>query len=135
MTELNVNIKTEEEKKDLVERSEKAYKDGILATVNQIAADKPRFIMISGPTCSGKTTTSHIVAKEFKKLGLSARIISIDDFFHSRDYVNEHKVNIESIDAVDMEYFSECVNKISCSEEVDLPVFDFVSGERAGYVK
>ena len=134
MIELDTNIITEKDKKDLVARSEKAYKDGVIATVKRISEDRPRFIMISGPTCSGKTTTSHIVASEFKKLGISARIISIDDFFHSRDYVNEHKVDIESIDAVDMEYFSGCVNKISCLEEVKLPMFDFVSGERVGYV-
>ena len=134
MTELDINIRTDEEKKDLVMRSEKEYKDGIIETVKRIAADKPRFLMISGPTCSGKTTTAHIVSREFKKLGISARIISIDDFFHSRDYVNEHNVNIESLDAVDMAYFSECVNKISCSEEAMLPIFDFIGGERVGYV-
>lgn len=133
MVELNIDLKTEKEKTDYVKKSEKAYKDGILETVKRIAADKPRFLMISGPTCSGKTTTSHIISYELEKLGINAKIVSIDDFFHSRDYVIEHSVDIESSDAVDMEYFSECVNKISCSETVMLPKFDFVAGKRVGY--
>lgn len=133
MIELRTVFDTEKEKEDYVKLCEKEYTDRVIAVAHGIAADRPRFLMISGPTCSGKTTTSHILSRELKKHGLNAKIISIDDFFYGKEYVAEHNVDIESIDAVDMEYFSECVNKISKSEKAMLPHFNFVKGRRTSF--
>lgn len=130
MVELKTVFDTEKEKEEYVAQCEKEYRDRVIDVVEQIVTDRPKFLMISGPTCSGKTTTSHIMSNELKKRGLNAKIVSIDDFFHCKEYVIEHNVDIESIDAVDMEYFSECVNKISKSEKAMLPHFNFVKGKR-----
>lgn len=98
-----------------------------------------KFIALSGPTCSGKTTTSVRLTEEFATLGHRVRTISIDNFF--RDNSDTDRTNIcenaekdyDSPDALDLVCFAECVQGITQKQHVYLPTFDFIKGKRSSY--
>ena len=133
MIEINDLPKTAAEKKRFVIGSETGYKNRISDISEAIAKEKPTFLLISGATCSGKTTTANILSRDLKKRGYTAKIISIDDFFLDKDKMISENIDMESAAALDMECFYKCISDISALKKTELPVFDFVSGQRAAY--
>ncbi|MBQ2988762.1 MAG: hypothetical protein IJD59_06645 [Clostridia bacterium] len=126
---------TDEEIRLFVEDSEKHYKNQVLAIANEICGmDHIKFLTLSGPTCSGKTTTSYILEHEFEKRGLTVKIISIDDFYRNRaDISDDEKPDFESISAIDFPVFKTCVDQILNGKTAMLPIYDFNHGQRQGY--
>lgn len=125
---------TDKEVKDFVDAAEKRYIDQILDIKNEIK-EQPniKFLTLSGPTCSGKTTTSYILEKELEKVGITVKIISIDDFYRDHDDIfDDEEPDYESITAIDFDKFSECVGNILRGEVAYLPIFDFHKGIRTG---
>ena len=99
-----------------------------------------RLISLSGPTCSGKTTAAEMLSKRFEERGHGVNIVSIDDFYHGRDYLHmlsekkgEKTVDYDSVDTIDREALSVFVREAFSSSTVHSPVFDFKSGNRIGY--
>ena len=93
-------------------------------------------ITLSGPTCSGKTTTANKLTAEIAMAGKRAMVLSIDDFFHERTtpkLVCGTGTDYDSVAAIDLEYLSVCVRQMLADEPTLLPKFDFVTGRRAGY--
>lgn len=128
-------FQSEREIQAFVMNAEDHYKKQVLDIANAIA-DSPeiRFLTLSGPTCSGKTTTSYILEHEFEKRGISTKIISIDDFYRSRyDISDDEDPDYESITAIDLPLFCECVQKILNGETAMIPYYDFVLGQRTKY--
>ena len=117
-------------------RAEEHYKKQVLDIADDIAEqDNIRFLTLAGPTCSGKTTSSYILEQEFENKGISTKIISIDDFYRSRyDIADDEKPDYESITAIDLLLFKECVDKILKGKTAQLPVYDFVTGAREKYI-
>ena len=62
--------------KELVEYSEQSYHDRLHYAAEKIRASGAKIVMLTGPSASGKTTTSHGVARELKELGIPAQVIS-----------------------------------------------------------
>ncbi len=130
-------FKNDAEIRTFVECAEDHYKKQVL-DIAECVADDPaiRFLMLAGPSCSGKTTTSYILEQEFEKRGISTKIISIDDFYRSRhDIADDEEPDYESITAIDLEYFKECIDKILDGRTAMLPIYDFVTGYRSAYVE
>ena len=119
-----------------VEDSERNYKNQVLKIATEISElDHIKFLTLSGPTCSGKTTTSYILEHEFEKRGSTVKIISIDDFYRNRnDISDDEKPDYESISAIDFPIFQSCVDKILKGETAMLPIYDFKDGVRKGFV-
>ncbi len=99
-----------------------------------------RVYTLSGPTCSGKTTTAHRLDEAFSKLGKRVEVISIDDFFKSRPDADERhtatnaaELDYDSIDALDLDLFAQCAHKICQGQDCELPLFDFHNGQRKGF--
>ncbi len=93
-----------------------------------------KFITLSGPTCSGKTTASHIITRELENEGYELTVISIDDYFIDREILNsKHVLDYDSIDTIDLELFSKNLSDLKNDRATELPVFDFVSGKRTGF--
>lgn len=123
----------ETEMKDFVLLCENNYKAQIIDIAEKISSDKNiKFIMLSGPSCSGKTTTADILFKELEKNGKQAEVVSIDDFYRNR-IKDESKPDFESAAAIDLEYFGKCVAELTGGREAQLPVFDFNTETRKGY--
>ena len=129
-------FQNENEIREFVIRAEEHYKKQVLDIADDIAEqDNIRFLTLAGPTCSGKTTSSYILEQEFENKGISTKIISIDDFYRSRyDIADDEKPDYESITAIDLLLFKECVDKILKGKTAHLPVYDFVTGAREKYI-
>ena len=129
-------FKNDDDIRNFVSEAEKHYKKQVLDIADDVAKhDNIRFLTLAGPTCSGKTTSSYILEQEFEKKGISTKIISIDDFYRSRyDIADDEEPDYESITAIDLPCFKECVDKILNGKDAEIPVYNFVTGKREKYV-
>lgn len=134
----NYKFNDENEITDVIAAAEANYEAQICRAA-EAASDHPelRFVILSGPTCSGKTTTASRLTDSFASYGRKIIVISIDDFYRdnngSRSVDSTRKVDYESADAIDLEYFDECTTLIENGMPCSLPNFDFKTGKRAGY--
>lgn len=104
-----------------------------IATVITEKHDKINIILIAGPSSSGKTTFSKRLSVQLAVNGLHAIQISLDDFFVDRQHtpLDEHgELDFESLQAIDVVFFNQLLVKLLHGEQVELPRFDFQSGER-----
>lgn len=90
-------------------------------------------VLIAGPSSSGKTTFSKRLSVQLAVNGLHAIQISLDDFFVDREHTpkDEHgEHDFEALEAIDVALFNTILIRLLNGEEVELPKFDFQSGER-----
>lgn len=92
---------------------------------------KPRLILISGPSSSGKTTFSKRLAIQLRVIGLKAIPISLDNYFVDRELTPKDEwgeYDFESVDAINQKLFNENIMALLAGESVKLPKYDFKSG-------
>ena len=100
---------------------------------DEIVERGSKLVLIAGPSSSGKTTTSKRIAIQLIACGLHPHTLSTDNYFVNRvdTPLDEHgEYDFECIEAVDTAFFNEQMNQLLNGEEVELPRYDFVSGER-----
>ena len=119
---------------------EKEFRESVNSCADEILKNKNiKYTALSGPTCSGKTTTAKILTEKLKDHGLKVKTVSIDDFFFNReDLINEAQRNgtppdMDSVKAIDIEALRSFVLALENGERAYLPHYDFVSGMRDGY--
>ena len=100
----------------------------------QIVADGSRkFIMIAGPSSSGKTSFSHRLSIQLTAHGMKPHPIAVDNYFKNREDtpLDEYgERNYECLEALDVEKFNEDMLALLRGERIELPVFNFVTGHR-----
>ena len=100
----------------------------------EIAARKDvRFVMIAGPSSSGKTTFSHRLSTQLRAHGLRPYPIATDNYFVNRDRTprDEHgNYDFEGLGAMDVEQFNEDMVRLLNGETVELPTYNFKKGAR-----
>lgn len=100
----------------------------------QIAArGNVKFVMIAGPSSSGKTTFSHRLSIQLKTLGMRPHPIAVDDYFVNREDTPKHpdgSYNFETLGAIDVELFNRDMSALLRGEEVELPTYNFKTGQR-----
>lgn len=104
-----------------------------IATLITEKHEKVNLVLIAGPSSSGKTTFSKRLSVQLAVNGLHAVQISLDDFFVDRDHtpLDEHGAyDFEALEAIDIKYFNKVLLKLLGGERVEMPRFDFQSGER-----
>ena len=92
-----------------------------------------RFVLIAGPSSSGKTTFSHRLSIQLKACGLSPRPIAVDNFFVEREETprdENGEYDFECLETVDLKLFNGCLNSLLNGEEVALPTFNFKTGHK-----
>ncbi|MFI3176070.1 MAG: nucleoside kinase [Eubacteriales bacterium] len=95
--------------------------------------DSVKFVLIAGPSSSGKTTFSHRLSIQLKTLGMKPHPIAIDDYFVNRDQTPRDAVgnyNFECIEAIDCKQFNEDMLGLLAGERVQLPSYNFKTGKR-----
>ncbi len=103
----------------------------IAETIKRLGGKK--FIMIAGPSSSGKTTFSHRLSIQLKAHGLKPHPIAVDNYFVDREKtpLDEYgNFNFESLYAIDLEQFNKDMTALLNGEAVQIPDFNFVSGRR-----
>ena len=100
----------------------------------QIAASAgKKFIMIAGPSSSGKTTFSHRLSIQLTAAGLKPHPIAVDDYFVNRadSPRDEHgNYDYEALECIDVEQFNRDMTALLAGERVELPRYNFITGER-----
>ncbi len=131
---------TTAQKEELVMQSEAALRAQWDDMIDRFTHSDCRIYTLSGPTCSGKTTTAHLLVKAFSEIGKRVAVISIDDFFHSRPSVDERtncadadELDYDSIHALDLDCFAKCARLICEGKDCEMPLFNFHNGQRDGY--
>lgn len=130
MLNIDSDINSYQSAADYVALCEKRFEKMLTNTVTSVLSPTvPKIITLSGPTCSGKTTTAAKLTDVIEILGYRARVLSIDDFY--KDNLRfEEKPDFESAEAIDIEYFGECAEKLFSGKKVYLPTFDMKKGIR-----
>lgn len=96
------------------------------------APDK-KFVMIAGPSSSGKTTFSHRLSIQLRAKGLNPHPIAVDNYFVNRKDSprdEDGNYNYEALECIDVELFNRDMTALLAGETVELPVYNFISGER-----
>ena len=120
--------------KDIVLSQEAIMERNIGELAATIAADKGiKFVMMAGPSSSGKTTFSHKLSAHLRALGCVPHPLPLDDFYLDRDKmpIDEYgEIDFEAIEGLDIPYFNDCMVKLLNGERVLLPTFNFKIGKR-----
>jgi uridine kinase len=90
-----------------------------------------KVLLLSGPTCAGKTTLAKKIISDFEKIGRRVIVVSIDDFFKDRlenRAVNaDTKIDYDSVDVIDLPELEKCVPRALHEDKLVVPIFDFIS--------
>ena len=128
-----------EEVRKFVELHESEFENRLDEVAEKVCADSNvRIVALSGPSCSGKTTTANKLINELKARGKKVHVVSIDDFFYNKEKlveISNGKIDYDSIKTIDFEALTQCVKEIFSDGETLVPRFDFKLGKRVGYVK
>ncbi|QNM05532.1 nucleoside kinase [Qiania dongpingensis] len=105
---------------------------GEIAT--EIARDRNRkFVMIAGPSSSGKTTFSHRLSIQLRTLGLEPHPIAVDNYFVNREDTPRDEFgeyNYECLEAIDVKQFNQDMCALLEGKTVAMPTFNFKKGRR-----
>ncbi len=100
----------------------------------EIASRKDvRFVMIAGPSSSGKTTFSHRLSTQLRACGLRPHAIATDNYFKNREDTPrdaEGNFDFECLEAMDVAQFNQDMVRLLKGETVELPSFNFKKGAR-----
>jgi len=104
-----------------------------IATQIKENKDGIKFVLLSGPSSSGKTTTSRKLSLYLKTMGYNPVPVSLDDYFLNREetpLTPDGKYDFESLRAIDVKLFNNQMAKLLKGNKVVAPTFDFVEGKK-----
>ena len=91
-----------------------------------------KMVVIAGPSSSGKTTSSKRLSIELLARGISPIPIEMDNFFLDRELTprdENGEYDFETVNALNIPVFQDCMKRLMDGETVQIPRFDFVSGK------
>lgn len=119
---------------DFIQMNEILYDQNLENIASKIFNNrKIKSIFISGPSSSGKTTTSKKLALYLKSFGLDTLVLSTDDYFLEREQSprkEDGSYEFEIVDAIDIKLFSKQIKALLNGEEVIPPTFNFITGKK-----
>lgn len=120
---------------ELINLSESIQNFRLQQIANQISEhrDDIKFVLISGPSSSGKTTSARKLSLYLRTLGLNPVSISLDDYFLNREetpLTEDGKPDFESLRAIDVKLFNTQMTKLLKGNKITAPTFDFVEGKK-----
>ncbi|MBR4776741.1 MAG: nucleoside kinase [Lachnospiraceae bacterium] len=92
-----------------------------------------KFVMIAGPSSSGKTSFSHRLSIQLRTLGLKPHPVALDNYFKNREDTPKDEngnYNFECLEAIDVEGFNKDMLALLNGETVQMPTFNFKIGKR-----
>lgn len=97
-------------------------------------------VLITGPSSSGKTTTSKLLSAYLKEEGFNSIIVSFDDYYHNLNTICKmqnkpegtpaEELDLECPEAFDIKFFKKQMNEFLSGKEIILPVYDFLQKKR-----
>lgn len=119
----------------IVHESENLYEDNITTAAEMILErkDELRMVLVTGPSSSGKTTSTIKLEQRLKEKGFSFVPLNIDDYFfdlemHPKDEFGDY--DFETPQALDLELINDHLVKLCAGEQVLVPDYDFKKSKR-----
>jgi uridine kinase len=126
--------------REVISASLAVYESSLDEAANKVVArtnggDKLRMIWVSGPSSSGKTTTTVKLTQRLAKHGLRFLMLNLDDYFwsaieHPTDWLNDR--NFEAPEALDIQLLNEHLRALLDGQTVEKPLYSFKEGRRNG---
>src|SRR5690242_8727789 len=124
--------------KALVEDSLAIYEKSLDEAASKVmkrlnARDRIRMMWVSGPSSSGKTTTTVKLTERLQREGLRFLMLNLDDYFwslveHPTDWINDR--NYETPEALDIQLLNQHLRGLLDGETIEKPVYSFKEGRR-----
>ena len=120
---------------EFIAATEQGYHNKIFDAVDNIIRDKnKKIVLVAGPSASGKTTTSMFLCNEFKKRGVEATVVSLDNFYGLEEdmpRLPNGRADYETVYALDLKEVERAFKEIIEKGKTDIPVFDFLNHTRS----
>jgi len=120
---------------EIVAESEKAYNVDVENAAETMAArrDAIKIVLITGPSSSGKTTTTIKLGQRLSRMGMNLVTLNVDNYFfdlelHPKDEFGDY--DFETPQALDLPLINEHLVHLIEGEEVLIPYYDFKTGLR-----
>ena len=130
VNELAVNGKISE----FIKINEMMQDDELTKIVKNILSKRSiKVILVGGPSCSGKTTTSKKIALKVKEYGKNPIVISLDDYYKERSDTPKDEFgnyDFETLDAIDVKLFNKQLKDLLDYKPVKMPTFNFITGSK-----
>ena len=132
--EMNAIVKQKEKISSIIKVAEALQEKKIIKIADAVCGrGKVKLALIAGPSSSGKTTFSKRLSVQLAINGIHPIPLSMDNYFVPRTQTprdENGEYDFESIYAVDLELFNKQVNQLMNGEEVEIPYYNFETGER-----
>ncbi|MBO7409179.1 MAG: nucleoside kinase [Paludibacteraceae bacterium] len=120
---------------EMIKLSEALHEKKIAQIADTIVSRerRPKFIMISGPSSSGKTTFSKRLGIQLLVNGIRPITLSLDNYFVNRDDTPRDENgdwDFEHIDALDLPLLRQQIQDLMDGKEIKLPTYNFETGKR-----
>lgn len=121
---------------EMIKLSEALHEKKVAQIADMIAnreSGRPKFVLISGPSSSGKTTFSKRLTIQLLVNGIRPVVISMDNYFVNREDTPRDENgdwDFEDLHALDLKLFRQQLSDLSEGKEIDLPTFNFETGKR-----
>jgi uridine kinase len=132
--EMNAIVKQKEKISSIIKVAEALQEKKIIKIADAVCGrEEVKLALIAGPSSSGKTTFSKRLSVQLAINGIHPIPLSMDNYFVPRTQTprdENGEYDFESIYAVDLELFNKQVNQLMNGEEVEIPYYNFETGER-----
>lgn len=119
---------------DVILTQEALMEKKLGSLAEQIARDREKkFVMIAGPSSSGKTTFSYRLSIQLRAQGLRPHPFPLDDYYVDRENCprdEDGNFDFERLEALDVEQLNQDLTRLLAGEEVEVPIFNFKTGKR-----
>ncbi|MCR4797134.1 MAG: nucleoside kinase [Lachnospiraceae bacterium] len=120
--------------REIILTQEALMEEQIGSLAKEIVGNRDRkFVMIAGPSSSGKTTFSHRLSTQLRARGLNPHPFPLDDYYLDRDKMPLDEFgekDFEALEGLDIELFNSDMQKLLRGERTLLPNFNFKTGKR-----
>lgn len=112
-----------------------ALQEGRISDIAKEIVEKGtiKFVLIAGPSSSGKTTFSRRLSIQLKAKGLHPYPISFDNYYVNREDTpldENGDYDFECLEAIDLNLFNQNMKDLLDGKKVELPYFNFKTGQR-----
>ncbi|MDC7300203.1 nucleoside kinase [Agathobacter ruminis] len=106
-----------------------------IGNLAQTIVDHPevKFVMIAGPSSSGKTSFANRLAIQLLAKGTRPHPVSLDDYYVDRDKCPRNpdgSFDFECLESIDVPKFNEDMSTLLNGGEIKMPSFNFKTGKR-----
>jgi uridine kinase len=119
--------------RELIRVNEALHEKRYSQVADMVCDAGAKFVMLAGPSSSGKTTSANRLATQLRVHGKKPILMSLDDYYLDRDMIApgpDGKLDLEHINTIDTELFRKHICELLEGKTVEIPSFDFRTGKR-----